>query len=171
MRSGTCSGWRKIMSEIIKLPIPSAKLAANARCSRFTKAAITKRHRAVAAMFAFQQIDKHPMASYKLVFFWPDKIRRDKRNAAERCKAFEDGIADYLGQDDSEWEFGGVEFGEVDKEDPRVEFHFTTIAEASEQVDELTELRKDKARLDWLMNATYWLSRKNIDVAMEANKT
>lgn len=170
------------MTEIIKLPIPSAKLAANARCSRFTKAAITKRHRAVAAMFAFQQIDKHPMASYKLVFFWPDKIRRDKRNAAERCKAFEDGIADYLGQDDSEWEFGGVEFGEVDKEDPRVEFHFTTIAEATEQVDELTELRKDKARLDWLLKyATRGASyiqcmgfrvnnRKTIDASMEANK-
>tara|TARA_R110000772_G_scaffold75408_1_gene163697 strand:- start:62 stop:574 length:513 start_codon:yes stop_codon:yes gene_type:complete len=164
------------MSEIIRLPIPSDKLAANARCSRFTKAAITKRHRAVAAMFAFQQIDKHPMASYKLVFFWPDKIRRDKRNAAERCKAFEDGIADYLGQDDSEWEFSGVEFGVVDKENPRVEFHFTTIKEATEQVDELTELRKDKARLAFLLkdkwvNIEYCsveiYARDAIDAAME----
>lgn len=117
------------------------------------------------------------MASYKLVFFWPDKIRRDKRNAAERCKAFEDGISDYLGQDDSEWEFNGVEFGEVDKEDPRVEFHFTTIAEAGEQVDELTELRKDKARLDHLVdwgvdagNQNICVSRKEIDDSIKRMK-
>ena len=92
-------------------------------------------------------------------------------------KAYEDGIADYLGQDDSEWNFTGVEFGDVDKEDPRVEFHFTTIEEAAEQVDELNELRKDRARLEWLLNhhdiqsMFDGITCEDIDAAMESDKS
>ena len=164
------------MSKTITLPLPSAKLSANARVHRMAKAAITKRHRQSAAHFAFQQIDRVPMAGYKLVFYWPNKIRRDKRNAAERCKAYEDGISDYLGQDDSQWEFYGVEFGEPDKANPRVEFHFTTIEEAEVKVDELAALRKDRARLEWVLGLEkVWeeigiKTRSDIDEGVEIDK-
>lgn len=111
--------------KIITLPIPAAKLSANSRCHWSVKAKLTKRHRQIGNRAAWLQHPKKFVAkSYKLVFYWPDRRRRDKRNASERCKAYEDGIADWLGQDDSEWGFNGVQFGEPDKGNPRVEFWF-----------------------------------------------
>jgi hypothetical protein len=115
-------------TQIIKLPIPSAKLSANARCHWSEKARLNKQHRKLAHYHAALQLglDAQKISGYKLVFYWPDKRRRDKRNASERCKAYEDGISDFLKQDDSEWDFNGVQFGEPDKKEPRVEFHLTT---------------------------------------------
>lgn len=111
---------------VITLPIPDAKLSANARCHWSVKRRITKQHRELAKVLARQQLkfQKPQVQGYRLVFTWPNNIRRDKRNASERCKAYEDGIADWLGQDDSLWEFWGVEFTPADKQKPRVEFHF-----------------------------------------------
>lgn len=110
---------------VITLPIPSSKLAANSRCHWAVKAKETKAHRKIAHVYTSHQMkfSKPRIKGYKLVFYWPDNRRRDKRNAAERCKAYEDGIADWLCQDDSEWDFNGVQFAPVDKKKPRVEFH------------------------------------------------
>ena len=110
--------------KIIKLPIPSAELAANARIHWAQKAKLTKEHRRTARLLAFND---HPQkfraSSYRLVFYWPDNRRRDRDNSVGRCKAYLDGISDWLGQDDSEWNFDGVRF-EVDRVNPRLEIQF-----------------------------------------------
>jgi hypothetical protein len=111
----------------ITLPLPSAKLSQNARFHWAVKSKIAKQHRKAAHRAAWEQ---HPegfrAASYKLVFYWPNAIRRDKDNASARCKNYLDGIADWTKQDDCEWGFSGVEF-HIDKTNPRVEIHFETI--------------------------------------------
>jgi DNA-binding FadR family transcriptional regulator len=57
-----------------------------------------------------------------------DAIRSapDKDNAAAMCKAYLDGIADAVQQDDSDWEFDGVRF-DIDRDNPRLEIVFTEL--------------------------------------------
>ena len=111
----------------VTLPIPAAKLSPNARCHWTVKSKLAKQHRRMAHRAAWlQHSTGFRASSYKLVFFWPNAIRRDKDNASARCKNYLDGIADWAGQDDCEWGFDGVEF-QVDKANPRVEIHFETI--------------------------------------------
>ena len=103
------------------LPLPDNGLSPNARLHWSKVAKLKKRARNIASVYASHQwFFKFKAESYKLVFYWPDKRRRDKDNAAARCKAYLDGIADFLEQDDSEWDFDGVAF-EIDREKPRLE--------------------------------------------------
>lgn len=62
--------------------------------------------------------------AYKLKFYWPNRIRRDRDNASACCKAYLDGLSDFLDQDDSGFAFNGVEF-DMDKDRPRVEIILT----------------------------------------------
>ena len=90
------------------------------------KANAKKTARRNAAIMAFQQIEAQPFKGYRLDFYWPTKRRRDKDNAAAMCKAYLDGVADCVGQDDSDWDFDGVRFA-IDKENPRLEIVFTEL--------------------------------------------
>ena len=110
----------------IILPIPHADISPNARVHWAKKAKLASQHRRCGYVLCATQHDsnKHEFSAYRLDFFWPDKRKRDKDNASARCKNYLDGIADYVGQDDSEWEFNGVRFMEPDKLNPRVEIVF-----------------------------------------------
>ena len=108
------------MQHKITLPLPSRNLSPNARVHWATLARHKKEARHLAAVSAFAQVGIVAISGYRLDFYWPTQRRRDKDNAAAMCKAYLDGIADCMGQDDSEWDFDGVRFY-FDKESPRLE--------------------------------------------------
>ena len=91
-----------------------------------------KAARLMAAREAFYQNGQQKFAGYRLDFFWPNKRRRDKDNAAAMCKAYLDGVADCTGQDDSEWDFDGVRFA-IDRDNPRLEIVFTELPTNNEK--------------------------------------
>jgi len=110
-----------VTAKTITLPLPAKELSPNARVHFRVKSPITKSHRIKARIqtdICLMRGDK--IASYMLYFFWKDKRRHDRDNASSSCKAYLDGIADVIDQDDSEFEFNGVRFA-VDKCNPRVE--------------------------------------------------
>ena len=109
----------------IVLPIPSRNLSPNARVHWSKLARFKKSARREAALQAFAQVGIVAIKSYRLDFYWPNKRRRDKDNAAAMCKAYLDGVADCMQQDDSEWDFDGVRFA-VDAESPRLEIIIKT---------------------------------------------
>jgi len=114
------------MSKTITLPLPSRNLSINTRLHYHARATHTKAARRLAGLECFQQVGICKFKGYRLDFYWPNKIRRDKDGAATRCKAYLDGVADCTSQDDSEWEFDGVRFA-IDKENPRLEIVFTEL--------------------------------------------
>tara|TARA_R110000744_G_scaffold90984_5_gene176590 strand:- start:472 stop:747 length:276 start_codon:yes stop_codon:yes gene_type:complete len=86
-------------------------------------AAAKKAARRHAAVETWDQVGGMKIKSYRLDFYWGSNRRRDKDNASASCKAYLDGVADALMQDDSEWDFNGVRF-EIDKGNPRLEIVF-----------------------------------------------
>lgn len=108
------------MKAKITLPLPSRDLSPNARVHWTASAKKKKSARRLAGFQAFSQVGIIAIKSYRLDFYWAAKRRRDKDNAAAMCKAYLDGVADCMRQDDSEWEFDGVRF-DIDKENPRLE--------------------------------------------------
>jgi crossover junction endodeoxyribonuclease RusA len=114
----------------ITLPLPDKVLSPNSTKHWRVKAKAKKSARVSARWNTLHQLmmsgpnDAVVFESYRLVFYWKDKRRHDKDNATGSMKAALDGIADAVGQDDSEWGFDGVKFGEPDKLDPRVEVIF-----------------------------------------------
>jgi crossover junction endodeoxyribonuclease RusA len=110
-------------TQTIILPLPSPKLSPNARIHWAQRSKLVKAARTTARLLAQAQgISKAtPIRSYRLRFIWRDKRRHDRDNASASCKAYCDGIADATEQDDSDWLFYGVEFGEPDKRNPRLE--------------------------------------------------
>lgn len=107
---------------VLTMPVPPAQLSPNARMHWAKKAGIVKREKEAANFRAASCPDLSPgmkVASYRLHFFFNDKRRRDRDNFTGRCKAALDGISQYIGQDDSEWEFNGVRFER--SEEPRLE--------------------------------------------------
>lgn len=108
------------MHKKITLPIPSRNLSPNARLHWSKLAKHKKTARREAALACWHQLGSIKFRAYRLDFYWPNKRRRDKDNAAARCKAYLDGIADCCQQDDSEWDFYGVRFA-IDAENPRLE--------------------------------------------------
>jgi crossover junction endodeoxyribonuclease RusA len=111
------------MTKTITLPIPSPKLSPNARIHWAQRSKLVKAARTTARLLAQAQgvSPATPIHSYRLRFIWKDKRRHDRDNSSAQCKAFLDGIADATGQDDADWLFYGVEFGEPDKRNPRIE--------------------------------------------------
>ena len=110
-------------TKTITVPLPSPKLSPNARIHWAQRSKLVKAARTTARLLAQAQgISKAtPIRSYRLRFVWRDKRRHDRDNATGQVKGFLDGIADATGQDDADWLFHGVEFGEPDKLNPRVE--------------------------------------------------
>lgn len=117
------------MNKIVTLPLPNSKLSPNSRTHWRAKSKLVKEHRRNASLYASHQLElqRFKIKGYKLRFHWRDRRRHDRDNAAASCKSYLDGLADFLQQDDSEWEFYGVEFGEPDKARPRVEIILTVL--------------------------------------------
>ncbi len=95
------------MTKTITLPLPSSKLSPNARLHWAVKSREVRKHRTLANATAWKELGVKSglrFASYVLCFYWPDKRKRDADGAGSRCKAYLDGIADAIGQDDSEWQ-------------------------------------------------------------------
>jgi crossover junction endodeoxyribonuclease RusA len=103
----------------IELPWPAKELSPNARghwakMARFKKGARQLAGwTACAAGWASQQARSN-IAEITITFCPPDKRRRDLDNAIASFKASQDGIADALGIDDSNWAVS-YRFGEVVK--------------------------------------------------------
>lgn len=110
----------------IALPLPSRNLSPNARVHWSKMAKHKKAARRLAAFAAWAKFGPCKFKGYRLDFYWSTKRRRDKDNAAAMCKAYLDGIADAVQQDDSEWEFDGVRF-DIDKDNPRLEIVFAEL--------------------------------------------
>jgi len=114
------------METKITLPLPSRDLSPNARGHWSVTARKKKEARRLAGVHAFAQVGIIKFKAYRLDFYWPNERRRDKDNAAAMCKAYLDGVADCMNQDDSEWDFDGVRF-EIDSDNPRLEIVFTEL--------------------------------------------
>lgn len=108
----------------ITLPLPDPKLSPNKRLHWAEKAKIVKAHRRYSRAIVSDMPNEIRFDSYRLVFTWGDARRRDKDNASACCKSYLDGIADGIGQDDSEWDFNGVKFNEPSKAGARLEIVF-----------------------------------------------
>lgn len=84
---------------VIELPLPPKELSPNARVHWARKAKRTRAYRDEANLrtrAASVHLRKlpWPRATAHLTFYWPDKRRRDVRNAEHAMKAAYDGIVD-----------------------------------------------------------------------------
>lgn len=93
----------------IELPWPSKYLSPNSRCHWKTKASATKGHRVMAG-WACKSAGIRPndpdiphALRVTAVFSPPDNRPRDEDNMLASCKAYFDGIAKFIGVDDSKW--------------------------------------------------------------------
>jgi len=107
----------------VELPWPDRRLHPNARVHWAAKAKAVKQARTDAAWWAKAagvRPSKAQALNVSVVFFPPDKRRRDTDGMLSACKAYIDGIADAIGVDDSAWnlsmrrdeprEYGAVRF-------------------------------------------------------------
>lgn len=91
----------------VTLPWPSSKLSPNARVHWRPKADVTKSHRYAANVLTLEALgratvttDTVPMA---VTFCPPNARRRDLLNCIGSFKAYEDGLSDAIGIDDSKF--------------------------------------------------------------------
>lgn len=99
----------------IKLPWPDSRLSQNARIHWSKRAALTKDHRSTARLLTLAALGRSKVIESKLrlnvTFYPPDRRRRDKSNCIAMFKAYEDGLSDAIGIDDSNfrtsYEMGG----------------------------------------------------------------
>lgn len=113
--------------KIVSLPLPNRKLSPNARVHRMAKSKITKEHRRLAAVYASHQLalQQYRVIGYKIIWVPKTKTTPDDDNVVLMCKAYRDGIADFLCQDDKTFKLYGVEFADPDKNKPRVDIMLT----------------------------------------------
>ncbi len=108
--------------------MPNRCLSPNARPNRFAKASSTKSHRTKARREAYllkQELDfpdGFVIISIKYIPYWKTKSRKDDTNLIASCKAYEDGLQDAFGQDDSTWEIEKP-MHRYDRENSRLEIH------------------------------------------------
>ena len=108
-------------TKTITLPLPAKELSPNSRCHWSKKYRKAKSARTAARLLSSSILgSSEQVAGYRLVFYWPDKRRRDRDNAIASCKSVIDGIADGVNQDDSTFDFDGIRF-EIDRDNPRLE--------------------------------------------------
>lgn len=116
----------------VVLPLPPKELSPNARVHWSLRSRLVKAARArategarTALHFAGMAPPMWERAYVKMIFYWPDKRRRDASNAAASTKAYEDGIEDAgVIANDEGFSFLPVEM-QVDRENPRVEITVT----------------------------------------------
>ncbi len=79
------------------LPLPPRDLSPNASVSHWRRAAATRKYRRTAGLTALAAAGcrlNWARAVAQAVFYWPDRQRRDIRNAEASLKAAYDGIVD-----------------------------------------------------------------------------
>lgn len=65
------------------------------------------------------------ITSLRYVAYWPEKRRQwDDVNLMAACKAYEDGVQDAVGQDDSTWSLEKPSH-HIDSDNPRLEIHIS----------------------------------------------
>jgi crossover junction endodeoxyribonuclease RusA len=96
----------------LTLPWPEAAASPNARVHWSLKSRAARRMRGRARLETLAQLGGRKVRAigYRIVGLVTDRRRRDRDNLAASCKAYLDGIAAALGQDDCVWKFHGVEW-------------------------------------------------------------
>jgi len=91
------------MSYSITLPWPDARLSPNSRTNWHIKAKLVASHREYARLMAYgcPEFPHGQPFSLCLYFYPPDRRHRDLDNCYSMCKAYQDGICDALGINDS----------------------------------------------------------------------
>jgi Holliday junction resolvase RusA-like endonuclease len=117
------------MSITITMRLPPKELWPNRLKHWAKKAPITREYRNTAWLTMLQKFqgDPYKRAIAKLTFYWPDKRRRDVRNAEAAMKAAYDGIVDAGVIEDDDYLHlihDATEF-ELDTQNPRVEITIT----------------------------------------------
>ena len=82
---------------VIVLPLPPRDLSPNASVSHWRRAAATRKYRRTAGLTALAAAGcrlNWNRAVAQATFYWPDRQRRDIRNAEASLKAAYDGIVD-----------------------------------------------------------------------------
>lgn len=117
------------MIEILTLPLPAKALSPNARPNRFAKTAATRTHRNHSRRETYRLKNEWDFPAGFVVLsltyhaYWKGKgRRRDDVNLIASCKAYEDGIQDAIGQDDSTWSINRP-VHHHDPDDPRLEIY------------------------------------------------
>ena len=119
----------------ITMPLPPKELWQNRPCHWRKKGEVTKRYRKAAWARSIAKVgyneDPWQQSKSRLVFYWPDKRRRDIRNAEAAMKPAYDGLVDagliaddsykHLVHDTTEFKF--------DKSNPRVEITVSQVVE------------------------------------------
>lgn len=89
---------RKTQQEVIVcLPLPPRELSPNARVCRWRRIRRTRQYRRTAGLTALAAAGRRlswARAVAQATFYWPDRQRRDIRNAEASLKAAYDGIVD-----------------------------------------------------------------------------
>lgn len=128
----------------ITMPLPPKELSPNARSGRRKKkgqmrthwasrAKLTHQYRRSAAVRALAELGCGFMvfkrAIGKLTFYWPDKRRRDIRNAEAAMKPAYDGLVDagIIVDDDHKHLIHDTTEFKIDKENPRVEITVSEV--------------------------------------------
>lgn len=115
------------MIEILSLPLPAKALSPNARPNRFAKTGATRTHRNHARRETYRLKGGWDFPAGYVVLsltyhaYWKGR-GKDDVNLLASCKAYEDGIQDALGQDDSTWSLNRP-VHHKDPENPRLEIH------------------------------------------------
>ena len=118
------------MVKVITLPIPDRVLSPNARVNRFKKTSATRTHRTLSERETYKSMKDWglPLGTYfvtsiELVAYWKtSRHKRDDVNLMASCKAYEDGVQDALGQDDSTWSMERPQHY-ISPKNPRLEIH------------------------------------------------
>ena len=114
------------MSQLkITLPLPDRDLHPNARVHRMALATKKRQARRLAKVQSFAQVGIVAVKSYRLDFYHATRRNRDEDGAISSCKAYLDGLADCMQQDDSSFKCKGVEF-HIDVLSPRLEILIET---------------------------------------------
>lgn len=89
---------------VFEIPMPPAETSPNSRAHWAKVYSAKKRsRRETARALMCARILRKPVAAYQLHFQFPNGIRRDLDNFTGRCKAALDQVAEYVGDDDSQW--------------------------------------------------------------------
>ena len=98
----------------IYLDWPARELSPNARVHFRARAEFVKLHRILARLATLQYQGWTSQRIYMaIVFHPPDRLHRDMDNAYSMCKAYQDGIFDALGMNDSRIKAVELRWGDV----------------------------------------------------------
>ncbi len=117
-----------IDKKIITLELPHKSLSPNARPNRFAKSNLTKQARTTASRETYKCMNTwglpsgtYYVVSLRFIAYWKTtRGKRDDVNLLASCKAYEDGVQDAIGQDDSTWSLEKPVHG-FDPDNPRLE--------------------------------------------------